>query len=202
MPKSRSRSGQTCPKAFQSALDALDVIGRWEWDAATDCARSDAFVALLFDVDPEEADVGVPLTHYVDAIHPEDRERVLDLIRRSASEGSTFLTEYRVISVDGQTRWVLARGRFTADHQGRPVGGGGILVDITSMRMSEGTFGDSMLCPGETPLDRAAEHAIAAQEAIAELRDPALKAQADALLMSLGRKLAQQEVQDRHRHMN
>ncbi|WP_337251971.1 PAS domain-containing protein [Methylobacterium sp. NMS14P] len=159
-------------------------------------------MALLFDVDPDQAEVGVPLTHYVDAIHPEDRERVLDLIRRSASEGSTFLTEYRVISVDGQTRWVLARGRFTADHQGRPVGGGGILVDITSMRMSEGTFGDSMLYPGETPLDRAADHAIAAQEAIAELRDPDLKAQADALLISLGRRLAQQEVQARRRNMN
>ena len=202
MPKPRSRGGQTCPKAFQSALDALDVIGRWEWDAATDCARSDAFVALLFDVDPEQAEVGVPLTAYISAIHADDRDRVLDLIRRSAKEGSSYLTEYRVISADGQTRWVLARGRFSADHQGRPVGGGGILVDITSMRMSEGTSGDAMLCPDETPLDRAAEHAIAAQEAIAELRDPHLKAQADALLISLGRKLAQREVQNRRRHMN
>ncbi|MBN4093528.1 MULTISPECIES: PAS domain-containing protein [Methylobacterium] len=202
MPKPRSLGGQTCPKAFQSALDELDVIGQWEWDAATDCARSDAFVALLFDVDPQQAEAGVPLTQYVEAIHPEDRVRVLDLIRRSAGEGSTFLTEYRVISVDRQTRWVLARGRFTADHQGRPVGGGGILVDITSLRMSEGTFAEGTRRPDETALDRAADRAIAAQQAIVELRDPALKALADALLISLGRKLAQQEVQDRRRKMN
>ncbi|MEE7489178.1 diguanylate cyclase [Methylobacterium oryzae] len=202
MPKPRSFGGQTCPKAFQSALDALDVIGRWEWDATTDCARSDAFVALLFDIEPEGAEAGVPLTAYVEAMHAEDRERVLDLIRRSASEGNTFLTEYRVVSADGQTRWVLARGRFTADHQGRPVGGSGILVDITSLRVSEGTFGDTVPSIGETQLDRAAEHAIAAQEAITELQDPALKAQADALLMSLGRKLAQREVLNRRRHMH
>jgi hypothetical protein len=202
VPKPISRGGQTCPQAFQSALDALDVIGRWEWDAATDCARSCGFVALLFNIDPEAAETGVSLVSYIDAIHPDDRERVLNLIRSCAGEGSTFLTEYRVISADGQTRWVLARGRFTADHQGRPVGGSGILVDITSLRMSEGTFGDGKLITGETPLERAADHAIALQEAITELKDPDLKALADALLMSLGRRLAQQEVSNRRQQMN
>ena len=202
MPRSSSRSGQTCPKAFQSALDALDVIGKWEWDAATDCTRSCSFVALLFNVDPEEAETGVPLVSYVDAIHVDDRERVLALIRSSASEGSTFLTEYRVISADGQTRWVLARGRFTSDHQGRPVGGAGIVVDVTSLRLTEGAADEAKPNLGETPLDRAAEYALAAHEAIAVLGNPALKAQADALLMALGRELAQQEVQARRRQMN
>ena len=202
VPKLKRSSAQTCPKAFQHALDALDVIGSWEWDATTDLARVDGFVALLFDVDPDEAETGVPLSFFIDSIHPEDRERVDALIRRCGREGSTYLTEYRVISVDGQTRWVLARGRFTIDHLGRPVGGAGILVDITRMRMSEGTFSEVEAHPTEVPLDRAAEHAIAAQKAIVELQDPELKVRADALLMALGRRLAQQQVQDRRRGMN
>jgi hypothetical protein len=70
------------------------------------------------------------------------------------------------------------------------------------MRMSEGTFSDVEPHSGGPPLDRAADHAIAAQYAIMELQDPELKVHADALLMALGRKLAQQEVQDRRRHMN
>lgn len=202
MPKPKLLGGQTSPEAFQVALDALDVIGRWEWDAATDCARSDPFVALLFNVDPEQADLGVPLAAYVDAIHAEDRERVLALIRSSARDGSAFLTEYRVISADDRTRWVLARGRFTNDHHGRPLGGSGILVDITQMRMSEGTFNEVEAYSDGSPLDRAAEHAISVQYAIMELQDPQLKAYADALLLALGRKLAQQEVQDRRKRMN
>jgi PAS domain-containing protein len=202
VPKLKPHSGQTCPEAFQSALDALDVIGRWEWDATTDRARVDGFVALLFDVDPVAAEDGVPLSYFIDNIHAGDRQRVLDLIRRSAEESSAFLTEYRVISADGLTRWVLARGRFTSDHTGRPVGGSGILVDITRMRMFDGTFNEVDLSSREAPLDRAADHAIAAQEAIVEMHDPKLKALADALLMELGRKLAQQEVQERRRHMN
>ncbi|WP_306440313.1 PAS domain-containing protein [Methylobacterium sp. WL64] len=182
VPKLKPFSGQTTPEAFQHALDALDVIGRWEWDATTDRARVDGFVALLFDVDPEKAEDGVPLSIFIDGIHAEDRERVLALIRRSAQEGSTHLTEYRVISADRQTRWVLARGRFHNDHSGKALGGSGILVDITQMRMFEGTFNEVETYPGEAALDRAAEHAIAAQQAIVELQAPKLKAHADALL--------------------
>lgn len=202
MPKLKALSGRTTPEAFQHALDALDVIGRWEWDATTDLARVDAFVALLFDVDPEEAEEGLPLSFFADGIHADDRERVLGLIRRSAQEGSAYLTEYRVISVDGRTRWVLARGRFATDHTGRPRSGGGILVDITRMRMFEGAFNKVETYAGEEPLDRATDHAIAAQEAIVELQDPKLKTLADALLMGLGRKITQQEVQERRRLMN
>ncbi|GJE14225.1 MULTISPECIES: PAS domain-containing protein [Methylobacterium] len=202
MRKLKSFSGQTCPEAFQLALDALDVIGRWEWDAATDHVRADGFVALLFNIDPEEAESGVPLATYNAAIHGEDRERAAAQLRRSAQEGSAYLTEYRVISIDGRTRWVLARGRFTSDHTGRLLGGSGILVDISRMRMSEGTFNEVESYAEETPLERAADHAIAAQYAIMEMADPELKVYADALLVALGRKLAQQEVQNRHRHMN
>src|SRR3954467_13753587 len=168
MRKTKTLGGQTSPDAFQIALDALDVIGRWEWDAATDRARSDAFVALLFDLDPEEAEIGVPLTAYQAAMHADDRGRVLALIRRSAREGSSYLTEYRVISADGQTRWVLARGRFANDQDGKPMSGSGILVDITRMRMSEGTFDEVEADSGDTALEWAADHIIAAQYAIIE----------------------------------
>ena len=202
MPKPKPFDCPTSPDAFQIALDALDVIGRWDWDAATDRTCSDAFVALLFNVDPRAVEDGVPLAAYVNAMHAEDQDRVLALIRRCADEGSTFLTEYRVISADGLTRWVLARGRFTRDHAGRPLGGSGILVDITRMRMSEGTFSEVDTVSSEAALERAAEHAIAAQRAIVELQDPDLKARADALLMALGRKLAQQEVLTRRQRMN
>ncbi len=202
MSRSKLLAVGTSPNAFQSALDAIDVIGRWTWDAATNKARADAFVALLFNVDPEEAAVGVPLPAYIDAIHADDRERVLASIRRSAQEGGAYLIEYRVTSVDGQMRWVLARGRFISDHDGRPLSGSGILVDITRMRLSEGTSGEVETTVEDAPLDRAAEHAIAAQQAIVELQDAELKVHADALLMAVGRKLALREVQDRRRRMH
>jgi len=202
MPEAKAQLSHINPEAFQSALDALDVIGRWDWDAAANRIRSDAFVALLFNLDPEEAGDGLPLTAYIDAIHADDRERVLALIRHSAQKGGGYLIEYRVVSVDGRTRWVLARGRFTNDHDDRPVDGSGIFVDITRMRMSEGSFVEAEVCTVDPPLERAADHVIAAQKAIVELQDPELKVHADALLIGLGRRLARQEVQERSRRMN
>ncbi|PNB46088.1 diguanylate cyclase, partial [Pseudomonas sp. GW456-12-10-14-LB2] len=46
------------------------------------------------------------------------------------------------------------------------------------------------------------EHALAAQRALATLGDPALKAEADALLMALGRRLARRQVAERRRLLN
>lgn len=203
MPKLRVLDGQTCPGAFQEALDALDVVGKWEWDAATDHIRADAFVALLFNLDPGEAKVGLPLTAYIAGMHPDDRQRVLDLIRKHAEDGSAYIAEYRVCSADGITRWALGRGRFCRDHIGRPLSARGIIVDVTRMRTGEDPSELVADTHGAEPaLERAAEHAIAAHQAIAELRDPDIKAHADALLFSLGRKLAQQEMRERREHMH
>ncbi|PVY88535.1 hypothetical protein C7388_14327 [Methylobacterium radiotolerans] len=76
------------------------------------------------------------------------------------------------------------------------------MIDITRMRVSEGTFDEPETHLGKAPLDRAADHIIAAQQAIVEMQDPNLKAQADALLLALGRKLAQQEVENGRQRMN
>ena len=194
--------GQTASETFQTALDALDVVGRWEWDAGVDRVRADAFVALVYNVDPAEAEEGVPLGRYMSSIHADDRERIDDLIRRSAREGTPYLAEHRVTSADGRTRWVLVRGRFTGDHVGRLQGGSGILLDITRMRMFEDMADEAVPRAETSPLELAADHAIAAMYAISELGDAELKVRADALLMTLGRRLALQEVQDRHRQMN
>ena len=185
-----------------SAIEQADIIGDWAWDASTGRVRVHGLVASVFNVNPDEADAGVASEAYVAAIHPDDRDRVHALARRSASEGIPYLVEYRVISADGRTRWVLARGQFSGDHADRLVSGSGILIDIDDLRRNEGVLAGSVAEVEGAPLDRAAEHAIAAQQAIVELQDEKLKVIADALLMALGRKLAQQEVQDRRRRMN
>ena len=202
MPKLRIIDGQTCPTAFQRALDTIEVAGSWDWDIPSDLVRADTFVALLFNVGPEEARVGLPLSAYIDGMHPDDREHVHALILRSIEEDTPFVAEYRVLSADGVTRWVLDRGYTIRDASGRPVRGRGIIVDITRSRTGRLTCAadaPNLLIP---PLERAADLVMDAQQAITELQDPMLKAQVDALLLSLGRKLAQQEVQERRQSMN
>ena len=205
MPKSKFSEYQTYGAAFQGALDALDVIGTWAWDGDSDRIQADLFVALLFNVDPEEAELGLPLAAFIAGIHPEDQDRVQTHFRRGGRDGGLYVIEYRVCSADGITRWVLGRGRFLHDHRGRPISGRGIIVDITDVRSGETAAGAVRMAEPhgtEPPLERAADFAMAAQRAICELEDPALKARADALLLDLGRKLAEQEQRLRRSQMN
>jgi hypothetical protein len=189
MPKNKTLDGQSFPGAFQKAI-------------GTGQARVEGPIAPLFNVDPAAAGTGISSDAYLAAIHPDDRDRVRAVAWRSAKEKVPFLTEYRVTSADGQTRWVLARGQFVSDPADRLLSGSGILIDIDKLQMSEGTFNEVQPHSDEGPLERAADYAIAAQQAIVELQDPELKLHADALLLALGRKLAQQEVQDRRKRMN
>jgi hypothetical protein len=194
--------GLTCPAAFQQALDTVEIAGSWDWDIPSDLVRADTFVALLFNVDPGEAAIGLPLSAYIKGIHPEDREHVHALIRRCIDEDTPFVAEYRVRSADGVTRWVLDRGHIMRDLAGRPTRGRGIIVDITWSRTGKLSPTADDPASSVSPLEEAADHALAAQRVIARLQDPILKERADALLLAVGRRLAQQELKDRLRRMN
>ncbi|WCS25630.1 PAS domain-containing protein [Methylobacterium sp. NMS14P] len=202
MRKLISLAGRTCLAAFQQALDTIEIAGSWDWDIPSDLVRADTFVALLFNVDPEEAAIGLPLSAYIEGIHPEDREHVHALIRQCIDEDTPFVAEYRVRSADGVTRWVLDRGHIMRDPAGRPTRGRGIIVDITWSRTGKLTPTASDLASSVSPLEEAADHALAAQRVITRLQDPILKERADALLLAVGRRLAQQELKDRLRRMN
>ncbi|WP_039902081.1 PAS domain-containing protein [Methylobacterium sp. GXF4] len=202
MPKLKLIDGKTCPTAFQQALDTIEVAGSWDWNIPSDLVRADTFVALLFNVDPGEASVGLPLSAYIDGIHRDDREHVHALIRRCIDEDSPFVAEYRVLSADGVTRWVLDRGHIIRDATGRPVRGRGVIVDITRSRTGRFTSTEDAPDLFVPPLERAADLIIDAQKLIIESQDPALKAHIDVLLLALGRKIAQQEVYERRKHMN
>lgn len=187
---------------LQEAIDALDVIGRWDWDISSDRVYADATVALLFNVDPALAEAGTPLAQFLNGMHSEDREETRRLIARCAEEGRSFLAEYRVCSADGCTRWVLARGRFTLDQAGAPLRGTGILIDVTPMRVEEVDHPPRTMLHSDHPLERAAEHCLAAHKAIYELPQSMLHQMNTMLLMEIGRQLTMLERDERCKRLN
>lgn len=175
---------------LQDTIDRLDVIGRWDWDIANDCVYADATVALLFNVDPALAEAGTPLVHFLNGMHFEDRKETTRLITRCAEGGRAYLAEYRVVSADGNTRLILARGRFTLDQAGAPLQGSGILIDITQKRFEEMEHASGAVLHSDHPLERAAEHCLAAHKAINEIPKSVLHHMSATLLMEIGRQLA------------
>ncbi|HEY8279973.1 MAG TPA: ATP-binding protein [Bdellovibrionota bacterium] len=75
---------------------------------------------------------------FIDAIHPEDRERVRQAVQRQAEE--PYQQEYRVVRPDGSVRWVKDRGFQVRDETGKVRRMVGIAEDITALREAEDTL--------------------------------------------------------------
>ncbi len=73
---------------------------------------------------------------FVKVLHPGDRERVLEEVHRTNTEGTPFSTEYRVITKDGRTVWIRDESTFYHE-RGRAVHSQGYMLDITRRRQAE-----------------------------------------------------------------
>jgi len=73
---------------------------------------------------------------WMEAIHEDDRERVLERFSADAPHG-TYEEEYRIVRPDGEVRWVRSKAFPVHDANGRVYRVAGIREDITLQRQSE-----------------------------------------------------------------
>ncbi len=69
---------------------------------------------------------------FMDAIHSEDRERVVGILEGQRQQG--FEVEYRIVRPDGSVRWIRDRGFPVKDQSGKVYRVAGIAEDITERR--------------------------------------------------------------------
>lgn len=170
-------------------------VGTWETDLRNDRTVADPIAAGLFNLDPWQAAIGLPLADYAEAILPADRDEFFTNIDRVSEHGGLFVGEYRVCSEASGVRWVLARGYYERDDSTGDVVGRGIVVNTTEskLRRPVGDRAFFILHRNEPPLERLASCALQARRTIDEVGEherPALRPAVDALLWAVGRVLA------------
>ena len=74
---------------------------------------------------------------WVEALHPDDRDRVLEHERRRFEEGAVFDLEYRLRSADGNYVWVWDKDTVTSHADAETRRHEGVLVDITAKKEAE-----------------------------------------------------------------
>jgi diguanylate cyclase (GGDEF)-like protein/PAS domain S-box-containing protein len=112
----------------------LAQLGSWEWDVECDRFEvSDEELRLLGHRD--HADAATHATA-LRAIHPDDRERVRQIVRESLDTGRPFACEMRIVLRDGAVRTLLARGDAQL-HDGRVVRMHGTHQDISDRKRME-----------------------------------------------------------------
>lgn len=70
-------------------------------------------------------------------IHPDDQDFVKRAITRTVEGGREFEIEHRIVKPDGQTRWIITRGRISCDEHGVTDRMIGVAIDITASKERE-----------------------------------------------------------------
>jgi PAS domain S-box-containing protein len=70
-------------------------------------------------------------------VHPDDRERVMSLVRKSIDRRSEWEAEFRLLGPDGDMRWLLSKGTVLPGDDGRPERMLGVSLDITQRKQGE-----------------------------------------------------------------
>jgi PAS domain S-box-containing protein len=79
---------------------------------------------------------------WLDAVHPDDRDRVRGAVLSEQSKGSYDIT-YRILRPDGRERWIRDRAFPVADATGKVLRIVGTAIDVTDQRRLEEQFRQS-----------------------------------------------------------
>ena len=109
--------------------------GVWDYDVgARDTYFSQRFAELLGCASQAELKA---LFTFSEALHPDDRRRVLAAQDGALREGARFDETYRLRLKDGAYRWFHGRGIALRDAEGRPLRFVGAIADVTAQRDAE-----------------------------------------------------------------
>ncbi|MFP1129383.1 PAS domain-containing protein [Asticcacaulis sp. W401b] len=118
------------------ALGAVDGIGVWTYDVASDLFHYDEGIASVYALDPKAGVSGVSRKVFLSNVHPDDRAALRTTMAEGLARHGDIELEYRLIHPDGSLHWVLSRGH-TYFENGKAVRRTGVGIDVTAKRQLE-----------------------------------------------------------------
>jgi PAS domain S-box-containing protein len=108
--------------------------GIWDWNLNTKILTWDDRCKEIFGLPPN-----FPVTYewHLEALHPDDRERVSEARAIALRDRTEFNEEYRTFHPDGTMRWILARGLGYYDGKGEPERMSGTVMDISDRKQAQ-----------------------------------------------------------------
>ncbi len=115
------------------AATAAADLGIWHLDLATQALYASRHCKLNFG---RSADAPFTYQELLDAVHPDDRQRMREAVARTIETGDDYRIEYRIVRPDGQLAWVRIQARLERSAEGHPLQLAGVSQDITQEIMS------------------------------------------------------------------
>jgi PAS domain S-box-containing protein len=110
-------------------------IGMWDFHLQTSMAFCSNQCKYILGLTSNSNEVSEKT--FLENLHPEDKQRVLETAQGAISNHEDYSTEYRVMWQDGSIHWVAARARTIYDADGQPLRMLGTVQDITAQKTAE-----------------------------------------------------------------
>ncbi|MHA7816877.1 MAG: PAS domain-containing protein [Pseudohaliea sp.] len=110
-------------------------IGTWDWNITTGELFWTERIAPLFGY--PEGELETSFENFQAALHPDDRESVLNAINASIEGDAPYRCEHRVVWPDGTVRWLSETGAVVRDERGEAVRMLGVVQDIDDRKRAE-----------------------------------------------------------------
>lgn len=110
-------------------------IGTWDWDIQSGGLFWSERIGPLFGY--AEGELETSYANFLAAVHPEDRQYVVDSVNACVEQGAAYNIEHRVIWPDGTIVWLKETGDVVRDADGRPLHMLGVVQDITPRKRAE-----------------------------------------------------------------
>jgi len=118
-----------------SETQALTHCGSWEQNLITKQNYWSPEAFRIFGLEPKGT--GPDTETFDSMIHPDDRERYIDTVRKAIQEGVSVQTELRILMPDGRIKYIEAFGEPGFDDNGAVIKLHGAIQDITARKQSE-----------------------------------------------------------------
>lgn len=110
-------------------------IGTWDWNILTGDLYWSEQIASLFGYQQTVPDT--TYENFLAAVHPDDRQQVIDAVNNCVEKGDDYDIEHRVVWQDGSIHWLHESGDVVRDLQGEPLHMLGVVRDITKRKHAQ-----------------------------------------------------------------
>lgn len=110
-------------------------VGNWELDLVAGHLHWSEEIFRLFEIDSVQ--FGATYEAFLNAIYPEDREKVNQAYTRSLETHEPYEVVHRLLMADGRIKWVHERCETFYDAQGKALRSIGTVQDVTERQVAE-----------------------------------------------------------------
>jgi PAS domain S-box-containing protein len=110
-------------------------VGSWQLDLDTNTLQWSDEVYRIFDIKPDE--FSPTYENFLQSVHPDDRQLVKEAYSGSLDNQTPYDIVHRVISKQGDVRYVHEKCQTAYDQNGKPLSSIGTVQDMTELKQAE-----------------------------------------------------------------